>query len=192
MPEMSDTCTIVWRRLDSPGHDACRLGRCAGGWLIRGTAVFAADGAPAQLHYALLCDAGWRARRGAVHGWVGAQPVAVRVDRHATLGWRQNGRALAGLDDCVDLDLGFTPATNAAALRRLALDEGQSADAPAAWLDLGTAAVERLEQRYARLSATAYWYEGPRFGYQAELEVAPVGLVVRYPGLWEMEAGSGW
>jgi hypothetical protein len=34
----------------------------------------------------------------------------------------------------------------------------------------------------------AFWYEAPRFGYAASLDVAASGFVRRYPGLWEMEA----
>jgi hypothetical protein len=69
----------------------------------------------------------------------------------------------------------------------LALSVGQSADAPAAWLDLSTRTLERLEQRYERRAEDAYFYESPRFGYAALLRVLPNGLVESYPGLWEAE-----
>jgi hypothetical protein len=88
---------------------------------------------------------------------------------------------------CVDLDLGFTPATNLLQLGRLALTEGQAADAPVAWLDVSAGTLEVLSQRYERRSATTYWYEAPGFGYAGLLEVAPTGFITRYPGLWEAE-----
>jgi hypothetical protein len=34
--------------------------------------------------------------------------------------WRLNDLEISGLDECVDLDLGFTPATNLLPIRRLA------------------------------------------------------------------------
>jgi hypothetical protein len=88
---------------------------------------------------------------------------------------------------CLDLDFGFTPATNLIQLRRLALDDGQIADAPAAWLDVSSATLELLSQRYERRGEGAYWYEAPSLGYAALLEVAPTGFIHRYPDLWEAE-----
>ena len=50
-------------------------------------------------------------------------------------------------------------------------------------------AVERLEQRYARLpdegGRRRYDYEGPAFGYRDVLVYDEVGLVLDYPGLAE-------
>jgi uncharacterized protein len=42
--------------------------------------------------------------------------------------------ALKSVADCVDVDLGFTPATNLIVLRGLSLKIGQRAQAPAAYL----------------------------------------------------------
>ena len=39
---------VLWRRLDTPGHDACRLVRNDAGWQLEGTAVFREDGAMAE------------------------------------------------------------------------------------------------------------------------------------------------
>ncbi len=95
---------------------------------------------------------------------------------------------MPNIGNCVDLDFGFTPATNLLQLRRLALDEGQAADAPAAWLSaLPAGSLELLPQRYERRTAATYWYEAPSVGYAALLEVAPTGFILRYPGLWEAE-----
>jgi hypothetical protein len=46
------------------------------------------------------------------------------------------------------MDLGFTPATNLLQLRRPALEPGQAAAAPAAWLDVSAGTLEELTQRY--------------------------------------------
>src|SRR5207244_2474062 len=39
-----EVAAILWRRLDTPGHDACRLERSDAGWELDGTAVFREDG----------------------------------------------------------------------------------------------------------------------------------------------------
>jgi hypothetical protein len=102
--------------------------------------------------------------------------------------WSLNDRVMPGLEACVDLDLGFTPATNLLSLRRLALAEGKGADVPVAWLDVAADTLELLPQHYERRTATTYWYESPTAGYTALLETTPDGFVSRYPSLWETVA----
>lgn len=179
--------SILWRRLDTPGHDACRLLKLDAGWIVEGTAVFHEAGAPARLDYRVTCDLAWRTQRGQVEGWLGARSVKHTIIRTGDGEWTLDGRPVPDLGHCVDLDLGFTPATNLLPLRRLALAEGQAADAPAAWLDVSAGTLDLLFQRYERRAAAAYWYESPRSGYAALLEVAASGFILRYPDLWEAE-----
>jgi len=178
----------LWRRLDVPGHDGCELARDGDGWRLDGAAVFREGGALARLHYAVACDAGWVTRHGRVSGRLGERAVDLAIRRGDAGEWTLNGVAVAGLDACLDLDLGFTPATNALQLRRVALSRGQARDVPVAWLDLAAGTLSLLHQRYERRSESSYWYEAPRFTYAAMLEVTPSGFVQRYPTLWEMEA----
>jgi uncharacterized protein len=178
---------MLWRRVDSPGHDACRLEESETGWRLDGTAVFLEDGMPARLTYHVACDRAWRTQQGQVHGWLGPQRVELSIGRAGPLVWTLNGSALSNLKDCVDLDLGFTPATNLLPLRRLALAVGEVRDAPAAWLNLPDMTLEVLDQRYERRGESTYWYEAPRFQYAALLEVDPTGFIRRYPGLWDSE-----
>lgn len=178
--------SIIWRRLDAPGHDACWLQRTDSGWQLEGAAVFRHDGVPARLAYRLSCDAAWRSRQGRVEGRVGTRAVEFDLARTADRAWLMNGTTVPGLESCLDLDFGFTPATNVLPLRRLNLATGESAEAPAAWLD-ADGRLQLLPQRYERRSETTYWYESPTVGYAALLEVEPGGFTRRYPGLWEAE-----
>jgi len=179
--------SIIWRRLDSPGHDACRLEEHGSGWRLDGAAVVRLGGRPARLTYSATCDASWRAQSGCVRGWIGDRTVEFNVERIAGATWTLDGEDMPAVRDCMDLDFGFTPATNLMQLRRLALECGQAADASAAWLDVSAGTLDVLVQRYERRSETTYWYEAPRFDYAALLEVDPVGFVREYPGLWEAE-----
>jgi hypothetical protein len=185
------TASILWRRLDTPGHDACRLEGSDAGWELDGTAIFRHAGAPARLTYHVACDLAWRTQQGQVHGWLGMQSVEFTIMRTAGGVWTLNGQVVPGLESCIDLDLSFTPATNLLQIRRLALAEGQAAHAPAAWLDVPAGTLELLPQRYERRAEVTYWYEAPSVNYAALLEVTPTGFIRRYPGLWEMESTIG-
>jgi uncharacterized protein len=183
---MEASC-ILWRRLDSPGHDGCHLDQTARGWRLAGTAVFLHDDQPAHLAYQVTCDSRWRATEGRVRGWVGTRALEFHIGRTPDGAWTFNGTPASGLDDCADVDFGFTPATNLSQLRRVDLSIGDAADVPVAWLDVTSGQLEVLRQRYERRSEWTYWYESPRFGYAALLEVTPTGFVRRYPQLWEAE-----
>jgi uncharacterized protein len=179
--------SILWRRLDVPGHDACRLEESAAGWTIDGTAVLSEDGVPALLAYQIACDPTWRAQHGRIQGWIGVRRIEVTINRTAAGLWTLDGRPVPNVEHCVDLDLAFTPATNLTQLRRLALAKGQATEAPVARFDVSSGTLEVLSQRYERRDEASYWYEAPRFGYAALLEVTPTGFIRRYPGLWEAE-----
>ena len=97
--------------------------------------------------------------------------------------WRGAATPLAG---CLDVDLGFTPATNLLPIRRLALAIGQRAEARAAYLAFPRLRLLVLPQIYRRLSATRYAYESPAHGYSATLHVTKIGAIADYPGVFEL------
>jgi hypothetical protein len=181
------TASILWRRLDTPGHDACRLVEAAGGWRLDGAALFLHNGHVARLSYEVTCDRLWRTERGTVRGWLGEREIDHRIEHTAEGTWWIGARSVPDVGDCLDLDLGFTPSTNLLSVRRCALAVGTATDVPVAWLDVESGTLERLEQRYERRSEQTYWYESPRFDYRALLEVDAVGFVRLYPELWEAE-----
>jgi hypothetical protein len=174
---------ILWRRLDAPGHEAARLERRARGWRLAGAAVFARRGQPCRLAYEVECDGRFRTRAARVRGSIGSRAIdhEVRVDRRGA--WRLDGRAVPAVHGCVDVDLQFTPATNLLPIRRLAPAIGESVDVRAAWLRFPSFRLERLEQTYARRSATIVRYASHGGRFTALLRVDAAGFVTRYPGL---------
>jgi hypothetical protein len=181
--------TILWQRLDVPGHDACRLIRREDGWELRGHAIFEHEGAPCSLFYAALCDERWKAQSASVSGFLGSRDLSFDIQRNSGGDWLLNGDVQPGLKNLVDVDLGFTPATNLLALRRFDLAVGQDTPAPAAYLAFPELRLILLEQHYRRESEAKYAYQGPMFGYDEVLEVAPVGFVTDYPHLWRGKLG---
>lgn len=117
----------------------------------------------------------------------GKREVEVTIVRTTRGEWVFNGETASGLETCVDLDLGFTPAMNLLALGRLDLREGQGATVPAAWFNAATSTLAVPPQRYERRTESTYWYEAPSVNYFALIEVTAYGFIRRYPGLWEAE-----
>lgn len=177
--------TILWRRLESAGHDACGLWAGDEGWRLAGTAVFAF---PCCLRYEVDCDSSWRTRLARISGWMGSAPVTLVIAGKPGNRWHLNGAEQPTVEGLVDVDLGFTPATNLIPLRRLALAVGQAADAPTVYLRFPELRLEPLAQRYHRLTPNQYDYQAPSEGYAAPLQVSDSGFVTQYPGLWELEA----
>lgn len=181
------TQTAFWRRLDVPGHDACRLRQVPGGWRLDGSTVFRHERGPARINYEVECDSNWRSRSGTIRGVIGDHDWDLRIERSIGGQWTLNGETVRAVEGCFDLDLGFTPSTNLLQLRRVQLDVGAQADVPVAWIDLPDATLQLLPQRYERRGANSYWYESPGAGYAEMLELAESGFARLYPHGWRLE-----
>jgi len=134
----------------------------------------------------VIADERFRTKSATVVGYFGRKAVQARIQSEGPGRWRVDGRSDANLAGCLDVDLGFTPATNLLALRRLALRVGQRAEAPAAYLEFPGLRFTRLPQRYERVGRAEYSYEAPTVGYAGILKVSSLGAVVQYPGLFEL------
>jgi hypothetical protein len=175
----------IWRRLDTPGHDAALLIEGATGWSLSGTAVFRHEDGPASVHYTIELDPGWRTRRGTVRGFVADRVFDHMISREHD-GWHLDGRHV-GLGHLVDLDLAFTPATNLQHLRRVAPAVGTTVDIPVAWFDIGFTTLVELPQRYERRDQTTYGYVAPSVPFEGTLVFAENGFARRYADVWAME-----
>jgi hypothetical protein len=182
--------SILWRRLDQPGHESGRLVGRGSAWQLSGTAVFAHTRQACRLEYLVVCDAAWRTVSGRVAGWIGDETVEIEVSVDSARRWRLNGRACPAVAGCDDLDLGFSPSTNVLPIRRLGLAIGQGAEVRAAWLGFPALTLEPLEQLYRRIDVRTYRYESAGGRFVTELEANASGFVTRYPDFWEVEAGG--
>lgn len=179
--------TIIWRRLDKPGHESARLFLSDSRWNLAGTAVFVHDQQPCRLDYSLFCDSDWRTLSGRVTGWVGDELIGVEIEVDPTRRWLLNGEESPEVSGCIDLDLNFSPVTNLLPIRRLNLAVGDEAIVRAAWLRFPSFKFEPLEQIYRRIENSKYRYQSAGGNFVAELDVDDVGMVTRYPDFWQIE-----
>lgn len=114
-------------------------------------------------------------------GEQGARPAHCCREKN----WTLIGKSIKHVAGCIDVDLGFTPATNLIVIRRLSLEVGQSAKAPAAYLLFPKMRMLKLPQTYCRVGRTECEYTAPTVGYSGTLEISTDGAVINYPGLFE-------
>lgn len=179
--------SILWRRLDTPGHEIARLARSDHGWRLTGHALFSDDTQPCSLHYVVALDHSWTTLSAAVSGSVGEDEIDVQIEVDASRVWRLNGGASPQVEGCLDVDLNFSPSTNLLPIRRLNLAVGQEASVRAAWLRFPTFRLEKLEQTYHRSADRSYRYRSTS-GFAADLEVDSNGMITRYGDIWIAEA----
>jgi hypothetical protein len=182
--------SILWRRLDIPGHEIGRLRPRNDGWELSGTAVFAHECGPCRLDYSVAVGAGWRTTSARVAGIAGDREIDLDILVDAEQRWRLNGAECPAVAGCVDIDLGFSPSTNLLPIRRLSLATGEDAAVEAAWLPFPSLVFEVLPQVYRRQGETQYRYESRDGAFVRLLDVDAVGFVTSYPGLWQVESAT--
>ena len=187
---MAQHHTILWRRLDQPGHEWARLSAVENEWRLEGTAVFVYENRPCRLDYAVGCDADWNTSQARITGSVADRSIDLTVTVDASRHWRLNGAECPEVAGCLDIDLGFSPSTNLLPIRRLGLAVGDEAEVMAAWLPFPSLEFKRLPQRYIRESENAYRYESSGGAFVRTLQVNSVGLVTNYPGIWVREGAD--
>lgn len=176
-----EATSILWRRLDRPGHEAARLVDERSGWTLAGSAVFLHEGNPCCLDYSIACDRRWATRAADVTGWLGGREIAIHIEVDAAEVWRLNGEVSPAVSGCVDIDLNFSPSTNLIPIRRLNLPVGEEATVRAAWLRFPSFTLEPLEQVYRRTGERSFRYESAGGTFVALLETDEAGFVTEYP-----------
>jgi hypothetical protein len=178
-----------WRRLDVPGREEARVERIANGWRLTGELDVEEDRVAARLRYTIDCDTEWRTRSAVIEGDAGDTPVRFVLAADGAGRWTRNGAPVPELTGALDVDLGFTPATNTLPIRRLALAVGESAPVRSAWLRFPELRLEPLEQTYTREDEKSFRYRALVDGepFVARLDTDAFGRVLRYEGLWEAE-----
>jgi hypothetical protein len=168
------------------------------GYIADGMVLALRDGEPSRTQYHLSLSSNWRFEGLRLHHWSGI-PIPedsfsgpdsreLWIDNDGN--WRHRGFEQApDLSDCIDIDITVTPFTNTLPIRRLQLEEGQSAEISVAWIHIPELTLENARQRYTLLERTGtgarYRFEGLFSRFQADLDVDADGLVIDYPGLWE-------
>ncbi len=192
MKPFPSTSHMRWRRIDVPGREEARIEQTADGWRLTGQLEAEEGSVSAQLEYLIECERDWRTRQTLITGSASGAPIRFEFGADGAGHWTLNGAPLPVVEGALDIDLGFTPATNLLPIRRLELAVGERANVRTAWLRFPEFRVEALEQSYQRDAARFFRYDalvdGERF--RARLDTDEFGCVLHYEGLWGAESAS--
>ena len=178
----------AWRHRDArDGFEVVFLHSLTEGHRLEGHTAAVEEGEAWAVQYTIITDANWVTHSARVVGQSATGRREVRLEADRAGAWRIDGAPEPELDGCLDVDLESSSFTNALPVRRLGLEIGQEADAPAAYVRALDLTVERLEQRYARTddegTRERYDYVAPRFAYTGRLDYDAQGLLLDYPGI---------
>ena len=181
--------TASWRHNGlRSGFEAAYFTNEVNGLLIEGTTVGLQDGATWVVSYEVHVDLAWRTRVARITIRTSSGSIDRHLEADAVGHWLIDGEEADHLTGCLDVDLESSAMTNALPVHRLALARGERASAPAAYVRLPDASIERLEQRYTRIEGQpdgrdCYEYHAPVFDFRCVLVYDEAGLVLDYPGI---------
>ncbi|MFH5824154.1 putative glycolipid-binding domain-containing protein [Georgenia sp. AZ-5] len=189
MPALIDLpTTAAWAHVDArTGFEVAFFQHLGAGWRLEGATAAVEDGEAWVVRYRIEVDERWVTRRAEVTSQSALGVRHARLEADGAGRWLVGGDRAPALDGCLDVDLEASAMTNLLPERRLALEVGERAGAPAAYVRALDLEVEPLPQEYVRLPDAGrhrrYRYSCPTFALACDLEVDAAGLVVSYPGI---------
>ncbi|MCJ8010895.1 putative glycolipid-binding domain-containing protein [Paenibacillus sp. KQZ6P-2] len=174
--------TLIWKRLDSTGMEYCThtLGERIG---IIGKVIRSLPDETSFVDYSVTCDEQGNTEIVTIEYLQQNKKQSMRLEKDSYHRWKRDGIHLPELDGFKDIDIGATPSTNWLPIRRLQLQNGESAELTAAWVRFPEFDVLPLKQTYTRLGEHEYEYRSVS-GYTARLSTDAEGIVREYEGEW--------
>jgi len=141
---------------------------------------------PFRLAYHLALDDSWQLREAKLAVTTEGPARSLALQRDGQGRWRDgDGRAVAELEGCKDIDIWPTPFTNSFPIRRQPMAVGERREFLMACIFGLDLTVHAQPQAYTRLADSLYLFENlDGSSFQAELPVDDAGIVVDYPKLF--------
>lgn len=177
--------SVLWNRQDQISLEYFELQQASNEIRLQGTVLTSEKGKPLRLEYVVDCDRSWATRSARLNVTHGSASREVRLIVDDQRRWWSDGKEIAEVAGCVDIDISLSPSTNTLPIRRLSLARGEESDVVAAWIRFPELTIEPLQQRYVRTGEFLYRYASDGGAFTADIEVDELGLVVSYPPLWQ-------
>jgi hypothetical protein len=185
------TSVLFWRRTDIEGLERLELAIEAGQITAMASTICLEDGG-FRIDHRWRLDPGWHALSVTVERW-NSQGHGVLLLERAGTGWRVDGVRRPDLEGAEEPDLSVTPFCNTFPIRRTPQRAGECLPLDTAFIDGPALTVARSRQRYDRQGPGRVRYVdlGLSLGFEADLVVDDMGLVLRYEHLFERITPAG-
>lgn len=182
---------IVWKATDELGLEHLQLSESQNEIIADGTIIRVENQTSFRVRYQIRCDARWQVREVKID-LLGANDKSIRLKSDGAGHWTDaEDNRLPVFDGCLEMDISATPFTNTLPIRRLRLEQGESANIEVVYLSLPGLTVQKSKQRYTCLEKAEgrefYLFEelGVFKGFNAEIAVDERGFVTEYPNLFK-------
>jgi hypothetical protein len=145
------------------------------------------DGREVNFSYRVHADANWRTLTVSVLNRIEGDLKQLVYTSDGAGNWSDaDGVEVSNFKGCIEIDIMLSPFTNTLPLKRLKLKPGESQRISVLYFDVLKFEVRRVEQIYTRLTEDQYKYENTENDFSALIKFDAFGLVISYPGLFEM------
>jgi uncharacterized protein len=176
--------TLLWNERSEPSFEYFSLSEREEGYLLSGSVVMSLDRRPVSIRYQIVANYDWYTQHVDIVMKMGREERQLQLHVDADQRWWQGNEEIVACRGAFDVDLSFSPATNTLAMRRFALEVGESKMTTTAWVQLPDLKVEPFPQQYSRLSRDEYLFTSLKDDFKAKLIVDDLGLVMDYEDLW--------
>lgn len=181
---------VFWSPVAGAGIESLHFIEDSAGVTAESVVIGLVDGAPFRVHYEIECDRQYQVQRVNVDT-LGRESESITLRADGEGKWTDGqGEEISTLNGCIDVDISATPFSNTLPIRRLELNQNESAEVKIAYIAVPELRVEAASQRYTCLEPISeeggrYHYESISSGFTAELPVDSDGFVIDYPGLFD-------
>lgn len=183
---MPDRVDVLWRSAELRSNEFCTVQFTAGAVSLESTTLLVHRDLPARIEYTIETNARSETERVGIELSAGGHRDTITLEK-GDGGWVVNGLLRPDLERCIDVDLGWTPATNLLPLRRHSIEVGESMMTAAALVRYPELDVVHSDQTYTRLDGRLVRYQSGTF--EADLTVTPDGIVTKYgDSIWTADA----
>lgn len=175
--------TATWDKRERQGLEHLLLGQHAADSVI---IAFDEERGPFRLAYQLNWDATWQLHDAQLVATTAWMSRSLHLETDGLGHWRHHdGRDIAELNGCRDIDIWPTPFTNSFPIRRTAMQVGERQVYSMAWIHAPDLTLSLQRQAYTRISAQRYLFESlDGTGFTATLSFDADGLIIDYPQLF--------
>ncbi|MBO9731138.1 MAG: putative glycolipid-binding domain-containing protein [Chitinophaga sp.] len=175
---------IIWQAEKWTATEYFTLAENGHGWLASGCINGVRDNTPFCIHYEIDITATWQVSSFHIRQQ-GIAPTELRLTSDLHGHWfDKDNNHIDAFDNCMDIDISLTPFTNTLPVKRLPFEPNESKVLDMLYINLPDFELQKVQQRYTRLSEYKYQYDNISNDFTAVLPFDEHHIVKDYPGIF--------